>query len=488
MKHEFISTTEGNQRLILIFAGWGSHASMFQGLSKPGYDILAVWDYTEETPLPDEVNTYSEIVLIAWSMGVYEAQRLLAEAKLPFTAKIAVNGTLWPRDDQRGISESVFDATLQHLDARALIKFYMRMCGGTRALSNNTSYLPSRDLDGQITELQAIADRLLSRDEDAPGSILQMGDNRRKEVPSPSTALQTQTSAATPFFSLAVIGTRDLIFHPGNQRAAWKGVPQLELDIPHLPDWQALLDRMVVDKLLVAERFDAAREDYDKLAEIQESVAKRLVHAWAQIWHEDYIDSPDEEKQAACYFPHILEIGTGTGFLTRRLRSFFRHDTLELWDICPITIPLEEGETTRIGDAEVIIKELPNNSVDMIASASTVQWFNSLPTFFDECFRVLRPGGQLLLSTFGPRTYQELRDLGVELPKYPSYTELCNMIGPEWMVFKLDCDIMREYKKDPQQVLDHMRRMGVNCVNRKPLDVGQMRKIIEEYPRFFMTA
>ncbi|MCC8037708.1 MAG: DUF452 family protein [Bacteroidales bacterium] len=476
MKHEFISTKPGNQRLILIFSGWGSHPTMFQGLSKPGYDILVVWDYTEETPLPSQVNTYSEIVLIAWSMGVYESQRLLADAKLPFTAKIAVNGTLWPRHNTLGISEAVFDATLERLDARTLLKFYMRMCGGTRAMSANPSYLPARDLDDQLAELQAIAKRL-------PEDADRWNEKIPDDIPPWLWRQMNHPPLAQQWWSQAVIGTRDLIFPVDNQRAAWKKVPQLELEIPHLPDWQSLIDRVVVDKLLVAERFDAAREDYAKLAEVQERVAKRLVWAWAQNWHEDYIESADEEKQAARYFPHILEIGTGTGFLTREIRSFFRHDALELWDLCPISIPLEENETARVGDAEVMIKGLPDNSIDMIASASTVQWFNSLPTFLEECWRVLKPGGYLLLSTFGPRTFEELRNLGVDLPQYPDYKDICDMIGPEWMIDYLEPKIMRVEKRNAQEVLDYMRRLGVNCVNRKPLDVAQMRKIIEEYPQ-----
>ena len=55
-------------------------------------------------------------------------------------------------------------------------------------------------------------------------------------------------------------------------------------------------------------------------------------------------------------------------------------------------------------DAETQIRQLPDASVDMIFSASTVQWFNSLPEFLRRTARVLRPGGPAFISTFGPAT------------------------------------------------------------------------------------
>ena len=39
------------------------------------------------------------------------------------------------------------------------------------------------------------------------------------------------------------------------------------------------------------------------------------------------------------------------------------------------------------------------DSVDMIISASTVQWFNSLPGFLERCAGVLAPGGLVVISS-----------------------------------------------------------------------------------------
>jgi malonyl-CoA O-methyltransferase len=57
------------------------------------------------------------------------------------------------------------------------------------------------------------------------------------------------------------------------------------------------------------------------------------------------------------------------------------------------------------------IQKLPfaDNSVDLIFSSLAMQWCESLEQTFKEFQRVLRPGGFVLFSTFGPDTLTELR-------------------------------------------------------------------------------
>jgi len=48
-------------------------------------------------------------------------------------------------------------------------------------------------------------------------------------------------------------------------------------------------------------------------------------------------------------------------------------------------------------------------AVDMLWSNLAYQWAGDLPAVFAECQRVLRPGGLLTFTTFGPDTLKELR-------------------------------------------------------------------------------
>ncbi|HRO27023.1 MAG TPA: methyltransferase domain-containing protein, partial [Luteimonas sp.] len=53
---------------------------------------------------------------------------------------------------------------------------------------------------------------------------------------------------------------------------------------------------------------------------------------------------------------------------------------------------------------------LPDASVDVLFSNLCLQWIDDLPAAFAGFRRVLRPGGVLLCSTFGPDTLWELRE------------------------------------------------------------------------------
>ncbi|MBP7623143.1 MAG: methyltransferase domain-containing protein, partial [Xanthomonadales bacterium] len=59
------------------------------------------------------------------------------------------------------------------------------------------------------------------------------------------------------------------------------------------------------------------------------------------------------------------------------------------------------------GDARAL--PIADQSVDLIFSSLCLQWCEDLEAVFDEFRRVLRPGGWLLCSTFGPDTLTELR-------------------------------------------------------------------------------
>ena len=52
---------------------------------------------------------------------------------------------------------------------------------------------------------------------------------------------------------------------------------------------------------------------------------------------------------------------------------------------------------------------LADGAFDLIVSNATLQWCNDLGATFTECLRVLRPGGLLMFTTFGPDTLKELR-------------------------------------------------------------------------------
>ena len=88
---------------------------------------------------------------------------------------------------------------------------------------------------------------------------------------------------------------------------------------------------------------------------------------------------------------HVLAVDSAFGMLTeaRRRQRFWRRYAC----LC--------------ADGNAL--PLAPQSVDLVYSNLMLQWCDDLPTLFAEVQSVLKPGGLLLFSTFGPETLQELR-------------------------------------------------------------------------------
>jgi len=155
-----------------------------------------------------------------------------------------------------------------------------------------------------------------------------------------------------------------------------------------------------VDKRKVRESFDRAAPRYDEIAELQRTVGDRL------LAHLDPVRlQPDT----------VLDMGAGTGYCLPFLETRYPEARIVALDLAEVMLKearmknrLSEDGLFICGDAE----ELPlrDNSVDLVFSNVTVQWCNDLASASHEFARVLRPGGLVVFSTFGPDTLWELRD------------------------------------------------------------------------------
>jgi len=155
-----------------------------------------------------------------------------------------------------------------------------------------------------------------------------------------------------------------------------------------------------IDKDAARRSFDQAAVDYDAVAVLQREIADRLLERL------DYIRL---EPQL------VLDLGAGTGYAIPGLQRRFGTARILALDFAPAMLRLarEQGDRRSpplciCADTETL--PLADTGVDLIFSNATLQWCNDLPRTFGECLRVLRPGGLLLFTTFGPDTLWELRE------------------------------------------------------------------------------
>jgi malonyl-CoA O-methyltransferase len=110
----------------------------------------------------------------------------------------------------------------------------------------------------------------------------------------------------------------------------------------------------------------------------------------------------------------ILDLGAGTGHVTRLLRKAYPAAGVIGVDIAHAMLLQARSKSGWWRRPKFVcgdMERLPfqNQSVDMLISNVSLQWCNDLDAVFAEFRRVLRPGGALFFSTFGPDTLRELR-------------------------------------------------------------------------------
>ncbi len=443
MQYKNISDNN-SQRLIIFFAGWAMDATPFLNLHRDGYDIMVVWDYRRLDIDWQCTAKYDEICVIAWSMGVYAASRTLYAIEGKVTKRIAINGTLTPVDNTRGIPVAMFEGTLAGLCERSLLKFYRRMANSRTVYESFAANMPSRDINELKDELSAIY----------PEPLL--------------------SNPPIKNWDYAIIGRSDAIFPAVNQERAWSQYKTAIniVESGHLIDFQQILDKHIIDKQLVEPRFNAGQSTYDDNAIVQKQIVDILVRKMRQQHIDKYISAQGVR---------VLEIGSGTGVLTKHLSEMACGRRLSLWDVVD-NAPNSINATFTCCDAEIKITHTPPCAFDVIASASTMQWFNSPMRFLRECARTLSPGGFLIVTTFEFGNLSEISDVtGNSLPLLSSEQWLSllpdelDLLDFTPLTFDMDFD-------SPIEALRHLKYTGVNILSRSHAGAVNARKVLDKYP------
>ncbi|MEE9342150.1 MAG: malonyl-ACP O-methyltransferase BioC [Gammaproteobacteria bacterium] len=154
-----------------------------------------------------------------------------------------------------------------------------------------------------------------------------------------------------------------------------------------------------IDKKLLRHSFSKAADDYEAVAVLQYEVERRLL---------ERLDLVRLQPKA------VLDLGCGTGRATEALLTRYRGASVVGCDISEAMLShtRRRGRWLRrpqctCGDAESL--PFQENSFDLIFSSLMLQWCGDFDRAMQECQRVLKPGGLLIFTTFGPDTLIELR-------------------------------------------------------------------------------
>ena len=177
------------EHLIVYFAGWGTPLDAVAHLILPtNHNLLICYDY-QDLKLDFDFSTYQQIRVVAWSMGVWVAERVLQGITLQ--SATAVNGTGLPCDDCFGIPYAIFKGTLDNLTENTRSKFERRICGDKVSFERYQQFSarPFNEIHQELTVLFAMIQK----------------DKRTDLI----------------HWTNAWISSRDKIFMPANQHQYW---------------------------------------------------------------------------------------------------------------------------------------------------------------------------------------------------------------------------------------------------------------------------
>lgn len=226
----------------------------------------------------------------------------------------------------------------------------------------------------------------------------------------------------------------------------------------------------MIDKKLIEKRFTTNYKTYDLFAKVQNEVADELF---------TLIDKKDYEK--------ILEVGCGTGFLTSKIaklnpKELFINDlSKEAENYAKRTLKYHKNFTFLCGDAEKI--EFPDN-LDLITSASTIQWFENLNEFFKKSAKSLKSGGQLIFSTYIEGNFKEIDAVFKKSLKYYKSNEIAELAEKHFKIetYKTEKKIL--YFESLHDILKHIKYTGTNAFSGMILTKSLLAKSEEKYEHF----
>jgi malonyl-CoA O-methyltransferase len=250
----------------------------------------------------------------------------------------------------------------------------------------------------------------------------------------------------------------------------------------------------ILDKRQLRQAFERAAASYDQAAVLQREVGERMLSRL------DYIKyTPD----------WILDMGSGTGYGSRKLIERYPHSKLLALDIAlamhfqarqPVPrwqqwLPLGKRAMTHYVGADIEQLPLRNACVDMIWSNLTIQWCNDLKQTFAETHRVLKNGGLLMFSTFGPDTLKELKQAFKTVDSYNHINRFMDMhdsgdllvysgfatpvMDMEYITLTYQelMDIMRDLKTIGAHNVTHGRQRGLT-------GKGRWQQVMKHYESF----
>jgi malonyl-CoA O-methyltransferase len=151
----------------------------------------------------------------------------------------------------------------------------------------------------------------------------------------------------------------------------------------------------------IARSFDDRAVDYERHADLQRSVADRLALFLPPL------DSP-----------RVLELGCGTGLLSRHLLAHYPDGKFVFTDLartmlqqCRLNLGVQVRRRARFIQMDGSKPNASLGTFDLIATSMTLHWLSDPAASLDALRSLLAPHGILLFAALGPESFTEWRNV-----------------------------------------------------------------------------
>jgi len=227
-----------------------------------------------------------------------------------------------------------------------------------------------------------------------------------------------------------------------------------------------------VNKKLIRRAFNSATKTYDVAADWQKNVGNILL---------DYLKPIQPQHKT------ILDLGAGTGYMTKNLQQQYPDNQYIVLDIAEDMLQFCRQHFNKnqliCADAETLA--LSSNSIDIIVSNMVLHWCRSLTNTLKEQSRILIKGGLLFFSILGPESLLSLKtawqhvDHHTHINDFPDVTTIqkaCYNSGFSLLHFERH-EIQKNYR-NVFELMNHLKATGAKNISaNKPKGLIGKQKI-----------
>ena len=210
----------------------------------------------------------------------------------------------------------------------------------------------------------------------------------------------------------------------------------------------------MLDKEQIKKNFSRSAPDYERHAQLQNGLADELFSS---------LDGFEPKR--------VLDLGCGTGYLTRKLAEKFPAAEVMGIDIAPGMIEVANNRNKRknlkfaVGDGESI--SFGDGIFDVLVSNASLQWMN-MGKVLGGARRALQSGGRFVFNTFGPQTLKELKASGFHVNEFLSVNQLIELADRHFKIIEIKSRVISQRFGNVKELVCHLREIGAQNPGSNP--------------------